>query len=545
MEQGGIREMAVTDNGSGIHSEDLALAVERHATSKIRDADDLSRIVTLGFRGEALASVGAVGRLSIVSKTKSASKAWSVAVEGGARSDPEPASRGTGTTVSVRDLFYNTPARRKFLKSERVELSHISDVVRRLALVAPGCGMTLANERRELQRFNETDDPSERVGKVVGGDFLRESIEVNVRRNDLQLAGWIGLPTHSRATSSRQFFFVNGRWVQHPIVAVAIRQAYKDVMFHGRHPVFVLNLELPPDEVDVNVSPTKSEVRFREAARIRDFIFGGLARELRAPATAETTSTFVFDGTSPSEVPNLATQTSLRVPEVAETSFPTAQSHAALRHGLDLEARDEPDLPEPAPDSCPALGVAIGQLHGVYILAQNREGLVVVDMHAAAERITYERLKRQRDRSEVRSQRLLVPVHMEVGEDEAEAIDQSTAALKRIGVVAHRVGKRSISIREVPAALVSSDIESLLRDSIDELRSDGFLHSLRDHQDEMLATFACHHSLRANKQLTIDEMNGLLRTMERTPRAGQCNHGRPTYYLHTLPDLDKLFLRGR
>lgn len=546
IEQGGIRKISVSDNGVGIHPEDLPLAVERHATSKIREAEDLNRIATMGFRGEALASMGAVSRLTITTKHTEGSSAWVLSVEGGTRTKLQPGARADGTTVTVEDLFFNIPARRKFLKRERTELGHVSDVVRRIALVSPTCEITLANENRELERFAQSEDPSERVAKVVGGDFIRESIEVNVERNDLQLSGWIGLPTHNRASASRQYFFVNGRSVQDSLIAVAIRQAYRDVMFHGRHPVFVLNLEIPPDEVDVNVSPTKDEVRFRDARRIRDFVFSSIAREIKVPATAETTSTFVFDRSPPSNgIPKAASQSFLQVAEPAKAPSKARQTTALPFTNLESPVEGVESDPTQARDELPPLGFALGQLHGVYILAQNKDGLVIVDMHAAAERITYERLKRQRERVSVRSQKLLVPVHMEVGIDEAEAVEQAASEIQRAGMLIERTGRASICVREVPAALRSADIESLVRDSIDEMRRTGALQSLRDHQDELLATFACHHSLRANRVLTIDEMNRLLRTMEHTPNAGQCNHGRPTYYLHSLMDLDKLFLRGR
>ena len=545
IEQGGIREISVSDNGVGIHPEDLPLAVERHATSKIREAEDLHRVATMGFRGEALASMGAVARLTITTKHREAPSAWAIGIEGGAQTKLQPAARADGTTATVEDLFFNIPARRKFLKQQRTELAHISDVVRRMALVSPGCAITLANENRELERFAQSEDPAERVSKVVGGDFIRESIEMNVQRNDLQLAGWIGLPTHNRASASRQYFFVNGRSVQDSMIAIAIRQAYRDVMFHGRHPVFVLNLEIPPDEIDVNVSPTKSEVRFRDARRIRDFVFGSLAREIKVPASTEAISTFEFDRTPPAaDTPSIATQSFLHVPEPSQRSE-LRQSSALPLGTLELHPSSGESDPENVRGELPPLGFAIGQLHGVYVLAQNKEGLVIVDMHAAAERITYERLKLQRDRVSAKSQKLLVPVQMDVGIDEAEAVEQAATEIQRAGLLIERTGKASICVREVPAALRSADIESLIRDVIDEMRRTGALQSLRDHQDELLAAFACHHSLRANRQLTVDEMNRLLRVMEQTPSAGQCNHGRPTYYLHRLADLDKLFLRGR
>ena len=554
VEEGGVRQIVVSDDGNGIAKDDLPLAVERHATSKIRDAKDIEQVVTMGFRGEALASVAAVAKLDICSRPEDASNAWTLRLEGGQEIHFKPEGRPSGTTVEVSDLFYNTPARRRFLKTTRSELNRISEITRVLALGNPLCGFALRHNGRELERMNAARTADERVGHVLGQDFIDEAIRVDVTRNDMRLWGWVGSPNFTRSNSSRQFFYVNGRSVQDYLVAHAVKQAYKDILFHGRHPVFALFLELEAADVDVNVHPTKSEVRYRNNRTVHDFIMSGIYHSLRADPTdprRHVESDFVGE-------PNSVDSADLNVGVVStrQRSLGLGESNQArtqwwLSEALlpeheetaELTPNEEPD--EGLGNELPPLGTAIGQLKGAYILAENDEGLVVVDMHAAHERVLYEEMKAHRSRNELARQRLLIPETLDVGVQDAELVEELAEDLVNVGLVVERSGPTTVKLREIPAVLATSDMQTLLSDVLDDLREHGQSEAVTDREHQILATMACHNAIRFNRRLTLDEMNALLRKMEVTENAGQCNHGRPTFRTQSLKDLDRKFLRGQ
>jgi DNA mismatch repair protein MutL len=549
IEQGGIKRVLVRDDGSGIRHEDLPLAVSRHATSKIVDAEDLQKIHSLGFRGEALASVGSVARMTVTSRTADADSGFAVEVVGSKLTDLGPCPHPQGTTVEVEDLFFNTPARRKFLKTERTEAQHIDQAVRRLSLSRfdVGFDLTMGKTRMRLP----PGDIDQRLGRVLLPHFVERSIAIDEARGGLRMHGWVGLPTLSRNSGDQQYFYVNGRVVRDKLVAHAIRQAYRDVLFHGRHPVFVLFLETDPAQVDVNVHPTKHEVRFRDSRGVHDFVFGSLNRALRdvRPDSSGVPVHEILDGNlaAPSgtlgvgeSTPGYGTQNSLSLRPAGDRGYsPSAGANASNV----FKQFGQVD-PVAAGEDAPPLGYAIAQLHGVYILAQSAEGMVVVDMHAAHERITYEKLKAQRSEG-VSGQRLLVPVVMDVSEAEAEVVETSGTQIAALGMVVERSGLQTITVREVPTPLLNGNIEQMTRDVLADFLEFGSSRTLADRQDDLLATMACHGSVRANRALSLPEMNNLLREMEQTENSGQCNHGRPTFLVQTMEDLDRLFLRGQ
>ena len=530
IEQGGVKRIVVRDDGCGMAAEDLRLAVSRFATSKIESAQDLERVGTLGFRGEALASIASVARLSITSAMAPGGGAR-LAIAGGEEQGSGPAAHPQGTTVEVSDLFYNTPARRKFLKAQRTEAGHVSDVLRRLALAKPKVSFELRHGARVTERLGAAHELAGRVADVLPEQFLEQAAQVEAAAGDMRLFGWVGLPTYSRAQATEQFFFVNGRAVRDKLVGHAVRQAYRDVLFHGRHPVFALYLELDPAGIDVNVHPTKHEVRFRDSRSVRDFIFASLHRLLGDARP----------GDAPAPVPPP------RRPLLVDAPRGGRQNAMRLaRLVSEFEGR-QPAVRETAltEDGDAPLGYALAQLHGVYVLSQNREGLVVVDMHAAHERITYEKLKADYEAGALIGQRLLVPVAFDVTPREAELAEAHAAALAAFGLVVERSGPQSLVVRQTPHLLADSDIEALARDLLAEIAEFGASDAIRARSQEVLASMACHRSLRANRALTVPEMNALLREMEATPNAGQCNHGRPTYLTQSLVEFDRLFLRGQ
>ena len=553
IEQAGVKRIRVRDDGVGIHADDLRLAVARHATSKIATATDLAGVATFGFRGEALASAASVAKLCIASRPADADAAWQLDVAGGEERSFRPAAHPPGTTVEVADLFFNTPARRKFLKTERTELLHIQEAVRRIALANPKVGFELAAGSRSLDGLTAGGSMEDRVAALFGSRFMAESVAVDESGGDMRLQGWVGLPTHSDGRPTRQQFYVNGRSVKDRLAGHAVRQAYRDVLFHGRHPVFALFFELAPELVDVNVHPTKDEVRFRRSRDVHDFIFGKLAKVLRdltpgEPRTRQASpppqpvgaaqGKLAFDHRhSAANAVNLAQLFHDQSP--GEVREPRAE-YAASGQGEAAGGATEEEQTQ-----APPLGYAVAQLHGVYVLAQNAAGLVIVDMHAAHERITYERMKTQLLDGEVQRQRLLVPVALDVASAEADLAEARGAELLALGIVIERSGPASIVVREVPALLGSADIEQLTRDIINDLVEFGSSDLVREYQERLLADAACHVSIRANQQLTVAEMNALLRSMETTPNAGQCNHGRPTFVVQAMTDLDRLFLRGQ
>jgi DNA mismatch repair protein MutL len=551
VEGGGSSLIWVQDNGRGLHPDDLSLALERHATSKITDAQDLLGIASLGFRGEALASVASVARVKLSSAQAGAAMGFQREVHGGEMLAQGPVAHNCGTTVEVRDLFFNTPARRKFLKAERTEAAQIDQVFRRLSLAHMDVGFSLRQATDKAATARALSLPAgrieERLGQVLTKDFLAQSITVQESRDELKLHGWVGLPAHHRRLADQQYFYVNGRAIRDKLVGHAIRQAYRDVMFHGRQPVFVLYLELPQDGVDVNVHPTKHEVRFRESRAVHDFIFGSLNRALREVRPQIEAA----DPSLASTEPVMSGR-----PFLGAKPFAPQQSGLLLREqpGSVPQAQSNPYVSEPGaspvdhlPDdaSTPPLGYALGQLHGVYILAQNSQGLVMVDMHAAHERVTYEKLKNQAASSSIARQRLLVPENLNVSEMEADLVENLADTFLQAGLVIERTGLQSVCLREVPALLSQKNLQRMVQDFLAELAEFGSSDELARGQLDLLASIACHGSVRANRQLTIAEMNALLREMEVTENAGLCNHGRPTYFTRSLDELDKLFYRGQ
>lgn len=558
IEAGGSKLIRIRDNGFGIAAEDLSLALARHATSKIASIDDLEAVATLGFRGEALASIASVSRLSLTSNaTEQVNAGICASSEGRDMTvNVRPAPHPRGTSLEVRDLFYNTPARRKFLRTEKTEFGHLEEVVKRQALSRPDVAFSLTHNGRVVHGLAPAIDTAtreRRVASVVGPAFMEQAVPIERVAGDLSLRGWVGLPTFSRSQADLQYFFVNGRVIRDKLIAHAIKQAYRDVLFHGRHPAYVLFLELEPSRVDVNVHPTKHEVRFRDGREIHGFIFSTLNRALAELRPG--------DG-SPAITPNVDTALTMAAPTQGRMGLvmPDAPSAAqfeaqrdALAHlysrphavsgdrGFVADAMtmssDEQDVPP--------LGFAIAQLHGVYILAQNAEGMVLVDMHAAHERITYERLKAMRGDVGIRTQPLLVPQSIAVSAREAALAVDANESLQSLGLLVEQVGEEQLLVREVPIALAHANVEQLLRDVLSDLLEYGRSDRITAHADELLSTMACHGSVRANRRLTVPEMNALLRDMEHTERSGQCNHGRPTWVQLTMTELDKLFLRGR
>ncbi len=546
-ERAGVKRIRVSDDGVGIVKDDLALALSRHATSKLQALADLQRITTLGFRGEALPSIASVARLRLRSRARDQELAWEIRCEGGdAVTEPRPAAQPHGTTVEIADLFYNTPARRKFLKSDSTELLHLDQAIRRIALSRFDVGFSFRHDERgalSLPRAISEPDQDRRVAAICGADTPARSVRVAESAGELRLWGWVGLPDYSRAQADMQFLYVNGRYVRDKAVTHAVRQAYRDVLYHGRQPVFVLYLEIDPDRVDVNVHPMKHEVRFRDARAVHDFVYRSLRGVLGRPV--------VSAGGSAVE-PIGAGQAGGAVVTRGGAPAPARQHPLPMAVGEQVATylRLHEDASAmvgaaPAGQDTPPLGYALAQLHGVYILAQNSAGLVVVDMHAAHERITYERLKQATGDRGIASQALLVPVTLLVSGSELETWSAHRDIFRELGFEVEQLAQDSLVVRRVPELLQNADIAQLVRDVLSELAELGTSDQAEARQFDVLATMACHGAVRANRRLTLDEMNALLRDMERTERAGQCNHGRPTWTQFDLGDIDRWFLRGR
>jgi len=551
VEQGGMRRIRIRDNGSGIDRSQLQLALAPHATSKIFSLDDLEAVASLGFRGEALASIASVSRLRLESRARGADSGCQIEAEGGKCSDPRPHGMPEGTAIEVRDLFYSVPARRKFLRTERTEFNHIDELIRRLALANMAVGFELAHNGRTVRRLSPAPDPEawlRRAGEVCGRAFVDQALELERAHAGLHLSGWIARPAYSRSQADQQFFFVNGRLVRDRLVVHAIRQAYRDVLFHGRQPAFILRLTLDPRRVDVNVHPQKTEVRFRDGRLVHDFLFSTLHHALadtRAGASgdgsasaarpARESMTPAFDAGSDRAEPRQS-GLGLSVSEQVERySRLVPSSNGSATNGVQGSANTE----------IPPLGFALAQLNGVFILAENAHGLIVVDMHAAHERIVYEQLKRTWAEDRVRSQRLLVPEKLAVSHREAQALEVHPADLTRLGFDLDLAGPEHVFVRAVPSLLTSSDPLGLVRDLLSDLAELGQSERIEQAIDQLLSTMACHGSVRANRRLNIDEMNRLLRDMEITERSDQCNHGRPTWVQMDMKALDRLFLRGQ
>ncbi len=565
LEAGGMNRLSVSDDGAGIAKDELALALARHATSKIATLHDLESVASLGFRGEALASIGAVSHLSLASRRADDKHAWKIEVTGGALSPLEPTALAQGTHVDVRDLFFNTPARRKFLKSEATEFAHSDEAFKRVALSRADVAMTLTHNGRNSWRL-PVQTPAERVAAILGDDFARESESIAVSAAGLRLSGLAGRPAAAKSSRDQQYFFVNGRFVRDKLLSHAVRQAYQDVLHHLRHPAYVLFLDIDPALVDANVHPTKTEVRFRDGRAAHQFIFHALHKALAQPTHTAASSVgernaFAFAGADSMAVENFtannpaqnfyasAQQTSFNVNETRpfyETLFGknTEQKQIVTEYKPANGAATIAQEKFSEQDSQP-LGFALAQLLGIYILAQNRHGLIIVDMHAAHERVVYEKLKSALDQQSIASQPLLIPVSFNASGLEVACAEEHADTLATLGFDIAALSPTSLAVRAVPSLLQDADTIALARDVLADINEGGATRVLTERQNELLSTLACHTAVRANRMLTIPEMNALLREMEATERSGQCNHGRPTWFQVTLAELDKMFMRGQ
>ncbi|MEM7053789.1 MAG: DNA mismatch repair endonuclease MutL [Pseudomonadota bacterium] len=563
---GGERRIRVIDDGCGIAPDELPLALSPHATSKIASLDDLESVATMGFRGEALASIASVARVTLSTRSADGDTGIRLISEGGELQPPEPVAMPPGTMIEVRDLFFNTPARRKFLKTERTEFGHIDELLRRMALARPDITFELSHNGRALRRLPAAVDEAARVRRVetvCGSDFIDAALSVDTEHQDLHLTGWIARPSFSRSQANLQFFFVNGRLVRDRLVTHAIRQAYSDVLYSGRHPAYVLMLTMDPARVDVNVHPQKTEVRFRDGRLVHDFLFSMIHRALSETRPG---------GESGRDLPTESSTQEPGMPTAGATANYATSNYANLaslgalgsqQGGLNLPVREaitryaelaaQPDALSgiastagvESSQGIPPLGFALAQVHGVFVLAQNAHGLVIVDMHAAHERIVYERMKQAWQEDRIRSQPLLVPETLAASTAEVQALESHQHDLNRLGFDLNPAGPQSILIRAVPTLLARADVAGLVRDVLSDLIELGDSRRIESAIDELLSTAACHGSVRANRKLEISEMNALLRDMERTERSDQCNHGRPTWVQLDMSQLDQLFLRGR
>jgi DNA mismatch repair protein MutL len=559
--QGGIKLIRVTDNGSGIAAEQLPLALDRHATSKITSLDELEQVSTLGFRGEGLASIASVSRLTLISRPHDAAHAHQIIAIDGRLHPVEPAAHAPGTSVEVVDLYFNTPARRKFLKSENTEYAHCCSVFERTALARPAVEFLLRHNGKVIWRLPQQSE-AERVAALLGQDFLDAALPLEHSAGPLRLSGFVADPTYSKSSRDAQYFYVNGRFVREKTAQHALRQAYRDVLHHERHPAYVLFLSIDAAGVDVNVHPTKIEVRFRESQAIHQFLFHSINKALSGSAgraqeqpesqvTAPAPLPFGSVQVKPGHAPQTYQQQRIPLHVAAEAS----QLYQNLFSGIRDEERAADHLPPPAAASAinlprtsegiPPLGFALAQLHGVYILAQCEEGLIVVDMHAAHERIVYERLKTALDQDGIPMQPLLLPVSFAAGHQEVAAVEEQASTLERLGLQLAALSPTQIAVRGVPQWLKDGNPVELARAVLDDLRQFGQSRVLTERRNELLATMACHGAVRANRQLTLSEMNALLRDMEETERSGQCNHGRPTWTRLSMKQLDELFMRGQ
>ena len=575
IELGGTELIQVADNGYGIPKEELSLAVSRHATSKIKTAEDLAAVHTLGFRGEALASISSVSRFEIVSKVADSSAAWQLHAEGeGSWSELKPVAGTVGTAVKVADLFFNTPARKKFLRSPRAEFTHIDQLVKRVMLSRPHIGFKLIHNgkvTRQVLPVNDSSSEAKRLSQLMGQPFVQQSLAVSFDSADIKLSGWVGLPTYNRSQTDMQFLFVNGRIVRDRLLSYAVKQAYADVLYHGRHPAYLLFLEIPHDLVDVNVHPAKYEVRFANGRWVYDFLRRSVREAVSRPVSAEQGSGGSLEGVlqgqaslnsvSPSafssmggNLPNFGgdSQASMRFQAPATGSSATLsekfkyQQSGLLASGNVAESqRAYPNTQFNENGTTHKLGYAKMQLHGIFILAENQQGLVLVDMHAAHERVVYERLKTQWKNQRLISQPLLVPMVLALESSQISVWENHQAWFTKLGFEIEALGPEQLKVMALPALLAKSDVVNLINDMIADLAVAGQTQQIEDHINAMLSTMACHGSVRANRQLTVEEMNALLREMEQTERSDQCNHGRPTWVQLSLDQLDGLFMRGQ
>lgn len=553
IEKGGIQRIAIRDNGTGIEAQQLSIALTRHATSKIRTIDDLQNIHSLGFRGEALPSIASISRLTITSNTQQSNQGWTLHTEGGrSEAETKPAAHGKGTSIEVNDLFYNTPARRKFLRTEKTEYSHCEQVVKRLALANFHVAINFRHNQKTVYTLPVAHTPEQklkRLEKLLGKSFVEHNIFIQRELSGLKLFGWVASPTFSRSQADLQYQYVNSRHIKDKTFSHAIKLAFQDVLYHGRHPAYVLFLEIDPTEVDVNAHPAKHEVRFHNSRAIHDFV-----RQTVKQAVSEVRSSAI-DTSDLNRLANTPDNAPINIQTQFATNYPSAgkrNTHhqvGALYSSSIQESgsnyKTENQQIEPNKDDIPLLGYALAQLHGIYILAQNNDGLILVDMHAAHERVVYEQLKDSNVNSETSRQQLLVPLQISLSETDATLLEDQQSLFESFGFDVNRISDTSIAVRAIPSILNSSDIAELIRDVIADLQKNMVSSRLEQRRNEILSSIACHGSIRANRSMTIHEMNALLRSMEITERSNQCNHGRPTWIQLSINDLDKLFLRGR
>lgn len=557
LHQGGIKLIRVADNGTGISRDDLPLALARHATSKIDSLEDLQKVASLGFRGEALASIAAVSRLTLASRRAEEKHAWRIETEGGRLSTPEPAALAHGTTVEMHDLYFNTPARRKFLKTEATELSHCEEVFKRIALSRADIAFSLQHNGT-VRNHLRAADVRLRVEAILGNEFSRTSVVIEEQAADLRLWGLAASPAYSRSSRDAQYFFVNGRFVRDKLIAHALREAYRDILHLDRHPAFVLFLEMNAEGVDVNVHPTKIEVRFRDPRALHQFVFHAIDKALASPQPLPAASISAGGsrqesgdqsgaGTAPAAFSAYSRQNTISL--APPLGIAQSQAFYPALFGADSRNPKSADTSTAiaSAEKCdiPPLGFALGQLLGIYILSQNERGLLIVDMHAAHERILYEKLKSALDNHTLSMQPLLIPAIFHSDSLDVATAEENSATLRELGFEISALSPTMLVVRSVPATLKDADIVKLARDILTEIREFGASRVLTSKRNEILSTMACHGAVRANRILTVTEMNALLREMEATERAGQCNHGRPTWFEISLADLDKMFMRGR
>ena len=550
IEEGGSRLIRVIDNGQGISQSDLGLALSRHATSKIGSLLDLESVLSFGFRGEALPSMSSVSRLTLISRQENDTLGWCVKADGTeSELDPVPQARSVGTTVELRDLFYNTPARRKFLKTDKTEFGHIETVIKRMALSRFEVGFCLKHNQRpvmELKPAFNVEEQEQRVGLLCGDGFAHESLEIDVVNGELGLQGWIGLPTYSRSQADMQFFYVNGRLIKDKLINHAIRLAYQDVLFHGRHPVYVLYLSIDPTLVDVNAHPAKLEVRFRESKAVHDFVYRRVKQLLTDVRPSDHYAIKTLDGDLAKDLSGVRTMQQPHSPlSITEptVTYGKGPSYAKLNPRptsgpLSTVTAQTEGVPAP-------LGYAIAHLHNTYILAESEQGLVLVDTHAAHERIVYEKMKKQYDAGEMPAQPLLIPQKIQLSDEETRVFEQHQTLINGLGLDLSLSGPNALLIRAIPVLLALDDAEELVRNLLNDLTQTGETQSVQDACYTVLGNMACHGAVRANRRLTEMEMNALLRDIEQTENSGQCNHGRPTWVLLNVKQLDALFLRGQ
>ena len=568
LEAGGVKLLRVRDNGRGIAPQQLPLALMRHATSKIASLDDLQRVASMGFRGEALASMAAVAHVALISRNAEVEHAWKIESVDGAQSDAAPAAHALGTSVEMRELYFNTPARRKFLKSESTEFAYCEETFKRIALSRPDVAFSLQHNARMVWQLPVATLPAlassaeehaaamqQRIGAILGKEFAQNAVQIERQAAGLHLYGTVTQPAYSKATRDSQYFFLNGRFIRDKVVAHAIRQAYQDILHHQRHPAFVLFLDMPPELVDVNVHPAKSEVRFRESQAMHQFIFHTLQQALSGPistmnaAMNDISSPVDFAAPAPAwagagQGMHLQQQTMPLHMAAQPLAFYETMFGAQFNRD-ELAQINTPATATTADSGIPPLGFALAQLAGIYILAQNQQGLVVVDMHAAHERIVYEKLKLALDGQQIPNQPLLIPVTFQAEALDVATAEEEQAALHTLGFDIAPLSPTTLAVRAMPAMLKQSHAEAAARDVLHELREYGASRALTERRNELLGTLACHSAVRANQALTLTEMNHILREMENTERSGQCNHGRPTWFQMSIGDLDQMFMRGK